>query len=215
MPFPSPHRYPPACPALLLEQHELAAGERVEAAQYEQGEDRHREIRTFTPWLASVAARMTQAEFDRFAQWFDDDLQAGAQRFDIQVHSLVGAGGQWWQAQFVGPYRFDARSGPRYLVNAELILLDGPYDTRPDVGLYGRAYGEGSATGRMDVPALLGWAVGEGNATLSAPVAALHGWAVGEGDATAFAGFTGLLLLEDGTSFLLLEGGTDRLYLEP
>jgi hypothetical protein len=214
MPFPSPHRYPAECPALLLEQHELGAGERVEVTQYEQGEDRHREIRTFTPWLASVAARMTQAEFDRFAEWFDGDLQAGAQRFDVRVHSLVGAGGQWWQAQFVGPYRFEARSGPRYQVNAELILLDGPYDTRPEVGLSGRAYGEGSATLAAPSAVLMGWAVGEGDAALAAPAVGLYGRAEGEGDATGFMGVTGFLLLADGSSNFLLADGVSRLGLE-
>jgi hypothetical protein len=214
--FPSPHRYPAECPALLLDEHQLGAGERVEPAAYEQGEDRHREIRTFTPWLASVAARMTQAEFDRFSDWVDDELRAGTLPFDIQVHSLVGAGGQWWQARFVpssdqGPYRYEARSGPRYLVSASLILLDGPYDTRTEPGLRGWAVGRGDATWLgLDTSVLRGWAVGEGSATLSAPQADFHGWAVGEGDATGR--FPDWLQLDDG-SFLLLDDGVGRIDL--
>ncbi len=187
MPFPSDRRYPASLPGFLLAGHELAVGERVDPVQFDQGEDRHRDTRTFTPWLASVATWLTQAQLDLFHNWFEGDAEGGTALFDVQVHSLVGGAPQWWQARFVGPYRLEARSA-RYTVSAELILLDGPYATRPDVGLRGYELGDGDETLIAPLPPLFGHELGDGDETLIAPLPPLFGHELGDGDEEGFLG---------------------------
>ena len=92
MAFPSQHAYPTELRGWLLAGHELRAGDRAVLIPFEQGEDRHREMYGFTPWTAAVSsALLTHDEFTRFAEWFDNDLQGGVQKFDTQVSGLNGA----------------------------------------------------------------------------------------------------------------------------
>lgn len=127
MGYPSDHAWPSDLPLWTIEGHELAALERVAAVPFEQGEDRHRDQFTFTAWRATVSSPLwTQAQYDRFDAWFESALQAGAELFDVPVHSLDGAGVQWWQARFLAPPRVQPRRA-RVRISAELLLLDGPY----------------------------------------------------------------------------------------
>lgn len=222
MAFPSDHVFPGPC--WLLAGHELTAGERIAVTPFDQGEDRQREIRTFTPYLASVSAFMTQEEFDLFDEWYEVNIRGGVDLFDTKVMSLVGAGEQWWQARFVGPYRYEGQYRDRFIVTAELILLDGPYDAGYDPGttgdtrvppsLMGRSIGDSDATATFAAGTMFGWS--EGDSELWAIQSnGMYGRSEGNSEATATFQPVDLLLLEGGADFLLLEGGTDRIYLEP
>lgn len=220
--FPSDNTYPAVLPNWLLDGHELTAGERVAPTQYEQGEDRQREIRTFTPYLVSVSTFLEQEEFDRFSEWYENDIQGGTLLFDTQVASFDGIGKQWWQARFLGSYRAEPQHLDRFIVSAELILLDGPYDVEDEYGdavrvvpgIAGRSIGDSEATASFSSPGMRGWS--EGDSELWAISSnSLNGWSEGESDGEAEFSPQSLLLLEGGVDFLLLEGGTDRIYLEP
>jgi hypothetical protein len=222
MTFPNQHRYPGGVPLWALAGHELTAGERVETVQFEQGEDRLREIRTFTPWMATVATKwLTQAQFDIFAAWFDAEVEGGARRFDCPIASMEGDGVQWWEAQFVGPYRYEARSA-RYRISAELVLLDGPYaggtgpgttgDTRVAPSLMGRAYSDSAATARMNSPTLRGDLLSDSEGWLMVDNS-LHGRLESNGEGWAIVD-VGYLLLADGTAVVLFSNGIDGILLE-
>jgi hypothetical protein len=220
MAFPSDHAYPAELPCWLLAGHELTAGERIAITAYDQGEDRHREIRTFTPYLATVSTFLTQAQFDRFDEWYESDIQAGSLRFDTKVMSLEGFPGQWWQAQFLGPYRYEGQHLDRFIVSADLILLDGPYNTEGSPGgrtapsMYGRSIGDSDATAAFMAGTMYGWSEGDSEGW-AIQTNGMYGRSEGESEATASLQGSDLLLLEGGVDFLLLEGGTDRIYLEP
>lgn len=132
MTFPNDHRWPGELPTFKVGGHAFSDQGVAEDIAYEQGEDRSRQSWSFNAQLVSASTRLTQAQFDRFVAWYEDDLRAGTLRFDAQVAQQGGTQGAftaWWEAQFVGPYRYQARSA-RYEVTAELLLLDGPYATR-------------------------------------------------------------------------------------
>jgi hypothetical protein len=154
MPFPNDRRYPLELPLFLLNDHTLAAGERVEDAEYEQGEDRRRDLRTFTPWIASVATRLSQSEFDDFHAWHENVIDGGTQYFDVQVHSLVGGAPQWWEGMILGDVRRRAL-GARYLVSFNLFLRDGPYDEREAPTLRARVLNDSGASGVLVADATL------------------------------------------------------------
>lgn len=135
--FPSLHRYPGGLPHFLRAVHNFEHIGVAEDIAFERGEDRSRQLYTFNPQLVSVSTLLTQAEFTTFDAWYEDDLRAGAVRFDVQVMSQGGHTQPWWAAQFVGPYRWAARRVNLYDVTAELLLLDGPYATRTAPGLRG------------------------------------------------------------------------------
>jgi hypothetical protein len=139
MTFPSLYRWPGELPALRLAGHAFSDVGVADEAEFEQGEARARQIYTFNPQLVAVSTRLTQTQFDRFVGWFEDELVAGAERFDVFVAEQGGGSdGAWWEAQFVGPPRMEAKSA-RWLVSAELLLLDGPYASRTAPSLRGLA----------------------------------------------------------------------------
>jgi hypothetical protein len=220
MAFPSDHAYPAELPCWLLEGHELTAGERIAVTPYDQGEDRHREIRTFTPYLATVSTFLTQAQFDRFDEWFEADIKAGAERFDTKVMSLEGLPGQWWQAQFLGPYRYEAQHLDRFIVSADLILLDGPYNSEGSPGgrtapsLSGRSIGDSEARATFAAGTMYGWSDGDSEGR-AYQTNGMYGRSEGESELTGTLQGADFLLLEGGVDFVLLEGGTDQIYLEP
>lgn len=202
MTFPNDHRYPGGLPAFKVAGHGFSHIGVAEDIEFERGEDRGRQIYTVNPQLVAVATRLTQAQFDRLGEWFENDLLAGASRFDAQVAEQGGSPGAftaWWQAQFVGPYRWEARSGGRYEVTAELLLLDGPYATRVAPTL------RGSMTLRTRLTArLVNDGVLRGSMTLSTRLTAsptlptLRGSMTLTTRLTAFLGDTTDRLLEDG-----------------
>jgi hypothetical protein len=220
MAFPSDHAYPAELPCWLLAGHELTAGERIAVTAYDQGEDRHREIRTFTPYLATVSTFLTQAQFDRFDEWYEADLKAGAERFDTKVMSLEGFQGQWWQAQFLGPYRYEAQHLDRFIVSADLILLDGPYDVEDEYGdavriapsMSGRSIGDSDATATFAAGTMFGWSEGDSEGRAH-QTNGMYGRSEGESEAEAEMAPTSFLLLPDGISYLLLPDAVSRLAL--
>jgi hypothetical protein len=225
MAFPSDHAYPRSLPLWKTEGHEFSAVPRVEVTEFDQGEDRHREIRTFSPWIVRVSSLYKQAQFNRFHTWFEDDLQGGTQLFDTKVAGLQGNFTQWWQARFIGPYRFEALNGSLFVVTAEIILLDGPYDagfdpgstgdTREAPAIFARSYDEDDITAAVDSPDISAWSEAEDDieATMDDSFGALS---EAEDDIEAeYVEETSMLLLDGAIGYLLIEGGTDRILLEP
>jgi hypothetical protein len=225
MAYPSDHAYPASLPVWLIEGHQLRAGERIAVTQFDQGEDRHREIRTFTPFLVRVSTVLeTQADFDLFDDFYEANLKSGELRFDTKIAGLDGSRTQWWVAQFVGPYRVEIPKQGISVVSAELFLSDGPYDVtldssgepvpRDPPSLFGRSIGESEASATFAAGTMYGWS--EGDSELWAIQSnGMYGRSEGESELTGTLQGSDLLLLEGGADFLLLEGGTDRIYLEP
>lgn len=223
MAFPSDHAYPASLPDWLIEGHQLTAGERIAVTQFDQGEDRHREIRTFTPMLARVSTVLeTQAQFDLFDEWYEGDIKSGSLRFDTKVAGLNGALVQWWVGQFVGPYRVEIPKIGVSIVTAELILLDGPYDagfdpdtagdTRIAPSLSARSIGDSLGTARFASAGLRGWSEGESE-LWAIQNNSLQGWSEGESELTGTLASVSFLLLPDGVSYLLLPDAVSRLAL--
>jgi hypothetical protein len=137
MAFPSLHRYPGDVPAVRQEGHAFDDIGAAEDVPFERGEDRARRLYTVPLQVVSVSTKaLTQAQFDSFSRWYEDDLRAGSQRFDLLVAGQGGTAPAWWAAQLVGRARYRATSG-RYVVTAQLLLVDGPYDTRTAPGMHG------------------------------------------------------------------------------
>jgi hypothetical protein len=225
MAYPSDHAYPASLPVWLIEGHQLRAGERIAVTQFDQGEDRHREIRTFTPYLVRVSTVLeTQAQFDILDEWYESDIQAGALRFDTKIAGLDGSRTQWWVAQFVGPYRVEIPKQGISVVSAELIVLDGPYDVtldssgdpvpRDPPSMFGRSIGDSEASATFAAATLRGWTDGDSE-LWAIQTNSLQGIADGDSELTATLQGVDFLLLEGGVDFVLLEGGTDQIYLEP
>jgi hypothetical protein len=145
--FPNDHAWPGELPAfLLLAGHSFEdVGITEEPAQFERGEDRQRQRWTFNPLIASVKTTLKQAQYDRFVTWYEDELRAGAARFDVRVSEQGGnRTAEWWAAQFVGPPRHEVISretvaGHLWRISVELLLIEGPYATRTAPTLRGLA----------------------------------------------------------------------------
>jgi hypothetical protein len=225
MPFPSDHVYPPDLRAWRLEGHQFAAGERIEVTEYEQGEDRHREIRSATFWPAAVSTVLVGDEFTRFNRWYENDLQGGSQLFDTQVASLAGDYAQWWQARFASPFTYQALNSGVYVINAELILLDGPYDEnnlpegstpgdppRVSPSVMGEVVSDSQATMTFGSSAVYGRAEGDSDAWLIVENP-IYMRATGDSDVTMQVRAVSFFLLPDGVSYLLLPDGVSRLAL--
>jgi len=130
MTFPSDHSYPSELRTFQLLGYSFADQGVTEDIAFEQGEDRAQPIYSFNTQLVAVSTMMNQGQFDRFVEWYEDDLQAGAARFDARLTAQGGLGMAWWEAQFVGVWRAEASGRGHFEVTAELLLLDGPYATR-------------------------------------------------------------------------------------
>jgi hypothetical protein len=208
MTFPSLHRWPGELPGLLVEGHAFAdQGITDEPVAFERGEDRQRVIYTFNPQLVSVATRLTQTQFDRFVDFYEDELHAGAQQFDVLVAEQGGgADGAWWQAQFVGPPRFDAQRG-RWMVSAELLLRDGPYDSRTAPSLRGLATQVTQLIAQPAMDSVLRGLATQTTVLHGRPtLPALRGLATQTTELTGFLGDEDALLTEGGSAYET-EGG--------
>jgi hypothetical protein len=178
---------------MLIAGHAFADVGVAEEAQFEQGEDRARQVVTWAPQLVQVSTRLTQAQYDRFVEWFEEDLSAGTLRFDAPVAAQGGVTGEidavaWWEAQFVGPPRAEAQ-GPRWLVTAELVLLDGPYSSRTAPGLLASLTARGQARAELVVAtALRAWLTAEGQVTAALTAASLRGLMTAQAEVTGYAG---------------------------
>jgi hypothetical protein len=209
MTFPNDHAWPGELPPLRLAGHVLAdVGVGGEPVAFERGEDRQRTRYTVNPRLATVSTLLTQAQYDRFVDFVENELWAAARRFDVRVATEGGvrAGLSWWSAQFVGPPREVPRGsigrGVRWEVFAELLLLDGPYATRTAPSLRGQALLTTALVAQPVVDSML-----RGRATLTTTlhgrptVPPLYGQATLTTSLTGYLGSEGLLL-EDGEMFL-------------
>jgi hypothetical protein len=129
--FPSDHAYPNELPDWLLDGHAFDAVGVTDDAAMDQGEDLMRQVYTWVPKIANVSTTITQAHFDRFFGFYEDELLAGTRRFDTKVAAEGGRGPEWWVAQYIAPPQWEAREGGwLYTVRAQLLLLDGPYSLR-------------------------------------------------------------------------------------
>jgi hypothetical protein len=136
MTFPLDHAWPPDLPTFRADGHAFSdTGVAGKPFAFERGEDRQRTSYTVNPQLVSVSARYTQAQYDRYEAFCEDELPAAAGRFDVRVAQQGAVGVAWWSAQFVGTPRETALKGGRWLVEAELLLTDGPHATRTAPGL--------------------------------------------------------------------------------
>jgi hypothetical protein len=99
------HQYRPVDPALTVPK--------------DQGELRRLPRYTAVPRQLALVWRFTQAEFDTFWDWYEDDVDAGARRFDVFVGRQGGgaidgtAPGTWHTAQFVQPPQHEPLAGGR------------------------------------------------------------------------------------------------------
>ena len=140
------HRYRPVDPALTVPK--------------DQGELRRLPRYTAVPRQLALVWRFTQAEFDTFWDWYEDDLDAGARRFDVFVGRQGGgaidgtAPGTWHTAQFVQPPQHEPLAGGRWRVQAQLLCIGDPFDVRIAPGIL--ASGSNSRTGgaRFVAPAI-------------------------------------------------------------
>lgn len=199
MTFPNDSAWPG--PPLRLGAHALAdVGVGGEPVAFERGEDRQRTRYTVNPRIASISTLLTQAQYDRFVAFVEDELWAGARRFDVRVATEGGvrAGHSWWAAQFVGPPREVPRARGWWEVSAELLLLDGPHATRTAPGLRGQATLATALVAQPVVDSML-----RGQATLTTTLRGRFGVPPLYGQATFASALTGDLG-EDG---LLLETG--------
>jgi hypothetical protein len=212
MTFPSDNRWPGELPGLMVEGHVFADhGISDEPVAFERGEDRQRVIYTFNPQLVSVRTRLTQTEYDRFVDFYEDELLAGARQFDVLVAEQGGgSGGAWWQAQFVGPPRTDALRG-RYMVSAELLLRDGPYASRTAPSLRGLAMQVTQLIAQPVIDAVLRGLATQSNTLLGRPtLPTLRGLALQTTTLLALASETEALLLESGDGTLFESGAEVR-----
>lgn len=137
-------RLPGALGAWLLEGHAFDAVPLTEDVRWERGEDRIRQLYRTIPQIASVSALWTQAQYDRWVVFWEDETEAGTRSFDCQVKSQTGDALAWWTVQAVAPPQENTlqRGRPglnRYRVSMQLLLLDGPADSRTAPTLRGSA----------------------------------------------------------------------------
>ena len=220
MSFPSDHRWPSELPALLLAGHAFQdQGVTEEPVAFERGEDRQRPRYTFNPLIVSVGTVLNQAQFDRFCDWYEDELQAGGRAFDVRVAKQGGArtAREWWAAQFVGPPRYEAKHRGFWRVTAELLLRDGPYDTRTAPTLRGLVASTSQLIAAPVIDTVLRGLVASTSELTGRPAPfSLRALVDGTSEVTGYLGEeVDVLLLEGGSDYLLLEGGTDRILLEP
>ena len=74
-----------------------------ETCEFEAGEDRRSPISTTVPSSVEVRWHMTQAQFDLFDAWFEDDLFAGSLTFDLPVPIQGGTLTELQEAMFLEP----------------------------------------------------------------------------------------------------------------
>jgi hypothetical protein len=207
MTFPSDHAWPG--PALRVRGHVLSdVGVGAEPVAFERGEDRQRTRYSVNARLAAVSTLLTQAQYDRFTDFYEAELWAGARRFDVRIAKEgQRLGLVWWVAQFVGPPRERPLSRGRWEVSAELLLLDGPYATRTAPSLRGEA---AFTTALIAQPVLDGLL--RGQATLTTTLQGRFGVPPFRGQAEfasaleGYLGEPGGLLLETGDAMLTEDG---------
>lgn len=122
---------PESLGAWLLAGHAFDAYPLTEDVQWERGEDRPRQLYRSAPQIASVSALWTQAQYDAWVDFYEDDLEAGALSFYANVKSQTGDDLAEWLVQIVTPPLESTQNrGPggdnRYRVSMQLLMLEGP-----------------------------------------------------------------------------------------
>lgn len=89
----------------------------------------------------------SQAQFDAFWDWYEDELLAGAEDFDVLVAGQGGVVPVWWTARHLEVPRYVARRGLRWGVEVQLLLLDeiGTERVEPGLDAAGRLVFDGEA----------------------------------------------------------------------
>jgi hypothetical protein len=137
--------YPGELPLWLAEGHGFENTPLTDDVRWEQGEDRDRQIYTWAPQIASVSALYTQEQYDRWVDFYEEELKAGTKTFATRVAHQAGGIVEWWKAQIVAPPREETLNraagtgGNLYRVSMQLLLLDGPYEDHTPSTLRGRA----------------------------------------------------------------------------
>lgn len=161
MPFPSQIRYPGELPAFRLEGHEFAdLGVCAEPVPMERGEPRVRRLWSVNVQQVTLNTVLTQAQFDRFYDWWEAEALAGGERFDVSVAAQGGAQpSEWWVAQIAGVYTVRMQPGHRFAVSFSVLLVDGPYTSRPTPSMMGVALSSSAALARPAQNTLRGLAL--------------------------------------------------------
>lgn len=205
-------RYPVELPAWLLDGHQYEATPLTEDAEFEQGEERVRQIYTWAPQVANVSALFTQAHYDRWFTFFETELFAGTRQFDAPFESQTSRSTEWWTVQILEVPREQVVSADLTRVTARLLMLDGPFARPEAVPLLGRSQVVTVLTGRLDADlALRGRSMVTTVLTGRSGVPALAG-RMDTATVLKAVADTPNLLLEDGGALLLEDGG--KLLLE-
>jgi hypothetical protein len=75
---------------------------------------RRRKYRT-APTQIKCSWLLTQAKFDEFDEWYEDELIVGSGSFDFELHGVVR------ETVFVGDVSVDVEPGMRYRVSASML----------------------------------------------------------------------------------------------
>lgn len=133
---------PPGLPRPLAQPHAFEPVDTCDTVPKDQGELRRLPRYGSAPELLALAWRFTQAEFDTFWDWYEDDLLAGARRFDVFVAAQGGTGGTgiapgtWRTAQFAEVPQHEALRGGRYSVQARVRCIGAAFDERTAPGFF-------------------------------------------------------------------------------
>jgi hypothetical protein len=180
VPFPSLVRYPGELPGFRLAGHEFAdLGVCAPPLDMERGEPRVRRLWSVNVQRLSLSTVLTQPQFDRFYDWWEQEAQGGAERFDVSVAAQGGAqASEWYVAQAAGPYNVQMQPGHRFGVSFSVLLVEGPYGSRPTPSLAGLALSRRALLGRPLQNTLRGLAGRRGTLTGVFSSVALRGVAV-------------------------------------
>lgn len=106
----------------------------------DQGESRMRPRWPSVPERCTVRWRLTQAQFDTFHAFHEDDLLSGSLDFDVQVQlrgeaSGTSSGVTWYTVLIEGEYSVEVDKTQRYVVSATLRLVEelGPVRIPPGI----------------------------------------------------------------------------------
>ena len=201
------HVVPALLPGLKADPHSFVPLPLAAGRARDQGESRLRPRRRAAPpqrlrgeWL------LTQPQFDAFFAWYETELYAGTEPFDVLVQAQGGALGSWWTARFTAPYQAQVQSGLRWAVSVELLLIDelGQFRVAPGLEASGAILFAGYAVAPASGSAGAAGAIVFAGYAL-APTAPLRaeGAIVFGGEAFAPAG-TGYILRED-SGYILRE----------
>jgi hypothetical protein len=123
-------RYPATLPVFLAAGHARQMGDSLDRVPMEVGPPRNYRILTGAPEFVVVGTLLSQAQFDVFYDFVENDITQGQDLFNTRVRGGdFNTGLDWWEARFAEPYKWGARTRGFYAVSARLRLVNGPYAT--------------------------------------------------------------------------------------